>query len=59
MAQEEILLYRVEHLQQIDCDGEIRLSKKEYHQRFLQNVDTLQFQEEFMRIVCSQLLQYT
>ena len=59
MAQEEILLYRVEHLQHIDCDGEIRLSKKEYHQRFLQNVDTFRFQEKSMRIVCSQLLQYT
>ena len=59
MAQEEILLHRVEHLQYIDCDGEIQLSKKEYHQKFLHNVHTFQFQEKFMRIVCSQLLQYT
>ena len=59
MAQEEIPLYRVEHQQYIDDDGEIQLATKEFHRSFVNNVDTFRLQEKFMHMVCPQLLQYT
>jgi len=59
MAQEEIPLYRIEHVQYIDDDGESHLATKETRRGFIDNVDTFRLQEKFMRIVCPQLLQYT
>ena len=58
MAQEEIPLYRVEHLQYIDDDGEIQFATKEFYRSFVDNVDTFRLQEKFMHMVCPQLLQY-
>ncbi|CAF3285241.1 unnamed protein product [Rotaria sp. Silwood2] len=58
MIQEEVPLYRVEHQQYIDDDGEIQFATKEFHRSFLNNVDTFRLQEKFMRMVCPQLLQY-
>ncbi len=58
MAQEEIPLYRVEHQQYIDDDGEIQIATKEFRRSFLNNIDTFRLQEKFMHMVCSQLLQY-
>ncbi|CAF1021953.1 unnamed protein product [Rotaria magnacalcarata] len=58
MAQEEIPLYRVEHLQYIDDDGEIRHATKEFHRSLVDNIDTFRLQEKFMHMVCPQLLQY-
>jgi hypothetical protein len=58
MAQEEIPLYRVEHEQYIDDDGEIRIATKEFRRGFLNNIDTFRLQEKFMHMVCPQLLEY-
>ena len=58
MEQEEIPLYRVEHLTYIDDDGEIQFATKEFHRSFINNVDTFRLQEKFMHMVCPQLLQY-
>ncbi|CAF2050749.1 unnamed protein product [Rotaria magnacalcarata] len=58
MEQEEIPLYRVEHVTYIDNDGEIQFATKEFHRSFINNVDTLRLQEKFMHMVCPQLLQY-
>lgn len=58
MIQEEVPLYRVEHQQYIDDDGEIQFATKEFHRSFLNNVDTFRLQEKFMCMVCPQLLQY-
>jgi len=58
LAQEEIPLYRVEHHQYIDDDGEIQLATKEFHRSFINNVDTFRLQEKFINMVCLQLLQY-
>ena len=59
MSQEEIALYRVEHVQCIDDDGEIHLATKEFRRSFVDNVDTFRLQEKFMHTICPQLLQYT
>ncbi|CAF4522442.1 unnamed protein product [Rotaria socialis] len=58
MEQEEIPLYRVEHLTYIDDDGEIQFATKKFHRSFINNVDTFRLQEKFMHMVCPQLLQY-
>ena len=58
MAQEEVPLYRVEHQQYIDDDGEIRIATKEWRRGLLENIDTFRLQEKFMHMVCPQLLQY-
>ncbi|CAF3439191.1 unnamed protein product, partial [Rotaria socialis] len=58
MEQEEIPLYRVEHLTYIDDDGEIQFATKEFHRSFINNVDTFRLQEKFMHMVSLQLLQY-
>lgn len=58
MAQEEIPLYRTEHQQYIDDDGEIQIATKEICQGFPYNIDTFRLQEKFMHMVCPQLLQY-
>lgn len=42
LAQEEIPLYRAEHQQYIDNDGEIRILTKEFRRPFSDNVDTFQ-----------------
>ncbi len=58
MAQEETPLYRVEHQQYIDDDGEIEIATKEFYRVSARNVDTFRLQEKFMSMVCPQLLQY-
>jgi hypothetical protein len=58
MEQEEIPLYRVEHHQYIDEDGEIQISTKEFCRMLPHNVDTFRLQEKFMSMVCPELLQY-
>lgn len=58
MAQEEIPLYRLEHQQYIDDDGETRIAIKEFRRPFLENIDTFRLQEKFMNIICPHLLQY-
>ena len=58
MAQEETPLYRVEHQQYIDDDGEIQIATKEFYRVSAHNVDTFRLQEKFMSMVCPQLLQY-
>ena len=58
MAQEETPIYRVEHQQYIDDDGEIHIAIKEFYRVFARNIDTFRLQEKFMSIVCPQLLQY-
>ncbi|CAM4962682.1 unnamed protein product [Rotaria socialis] len=58
IEQEEIPLYRVEHLTYIDDDGEIQFATKTFHRSFINNVDTFRLQEKFMHMVCPQLLQY-
>ena len=58
MAQEEIPLYRIEHQQYIDDDGETRIATREFCRELLENIDTFRLQDKFMRMVCPQLLQY-
>jgi hypothetical protein len=58
VAQEETPLYRVEHQQYIDDDGEIKIATKEFYRVSARNVDTFRLQEKFMSMVCPQLLQY-
>ncbi|CAF4431927.1 unnamed protein product [Rotaria magnacalcarata] len=58
MAQEETPLYRVEHHQYINDDGDIQIATKEFYRVSAHNVDTFRLQEKFMSFVCPQLLQY-
>jgi hypothetical protein len=58
MAQEEPPLFRVEHQQYIDDDGEIQTTTTEFSQFPTPNIDTFGLQEKFMSMVCPQLLQY-
>ena len=58
MAQEEILLYRIERQQYIDDDGETGIAAREFCRGFLENIDTFRLQDKFMRMVCPQLFQY-
>lgn len=57
-AQEEIPLYRVEHQQYIDEDGEIQVATKEFRRSSVNNIDTFRLQEKFMYTVYPPLLQY-
>ncbi|CAF4705188.1 unnamed protein product, partial [Rotaria sp. Silwood2] len=50
MAQEEIPLYRVEHVQYIGDDDEIQLATKEFRRSFVDNIDTYRLQEKFMHM---------
>jgi hypothetical protein len=58
MTQEEIPVYRVEHLRYIDHDGEIQIATREIRRGCLDNIDTFRLQEKFMDMVHPPLLHY-
>jgi hypothetical protein len=58
MAQEDTPIYRIEHDNFMDEDGEIRIITREFVRLPQFNVDTYQVQEAFMHIVAPEFLLY-
>ena len=56
MAQEDTPIYRIEHDNFMDEDGEIRIITREFVRLPQFNVDTYQVQEAFMDIVAPEFL---
>ena len=58
MAQDDTPIYRIEHDNFMDEDGEIRIITREFVRLPQFNVDTYQVQEAFMHIVAPEFLLY-
>lgn len=58
MKQEETPLYIVDHGQYIDEDGDVQVTTQEIARSTPCNVDTFQLQEQFISMVCPELLEY-
>ena len=56
MKQAHVPLYRIEHRDYIDDDGELQSGIAEYWRHPQHNIDTFQVQEAFMTAVCPQTL---
>ncbi|CAF4441595.1 unnamed protein product, partial [Rotaria magnacalcarata] len=57
MKQDEIRLYRAEHREFIDDDGELQMATMVYWRRPERNIDTFQLQEVFIADFCPHMQQ--